>query len=820
MKFLTPFLLLFITTAAFAQTSGGAAGSLAGKVVDAANKPLAYATVTLLKNDSTVANGALTGEDGIFNINGVAFGQYILRVNALGFAPKFVSNIALTATNPAKQLGGIKVASTSQTLDEVEIVGERAMVEMSIDKKVFNVDKNITATGGSATDVLKNVPSLSVDVDGDVSLRGKGATILIDGKPATLLGGDAASALQSLPASSIQSVEVITNPSAKYDAQGVSGIINIITKKDSKLGLNGNASIGAGTRDKYNAALGLNLKNDKWNLFFNSSYRSRKNFQRGYNERALDNGQLVAGSYEDNTRLFAGWFTTLGAEYTFNEKTSLTLTENLNLMQWGNDGNTSYFNYINGLKDSAQIRGTSSLGSPLSSSTSLDFKHKFAKPRQELTSNVTFANTWVTRTQDYTTRYLDGKEQAYRPPMLQSAPGGGSNTSISAQIDYTMPFMGKNGKIDAGLKTQDFWFESNNHATKDTGNGPMPDATLQNNYNYTQQTHAAYISANNGFGKFGYQAGLRMEYSRYDGTAAQLNGLKYSNEFLNLFPSAYVSYKLGKYDNIYLSYIRRIDRPSFWQMMPYVDVSNPQDTSAGNPALIPEFIHNTELSYNRVFEKGHNFFGSIYYQYTQNLIDRVKRFSDNGNSYTRPENLGSGTTYGVELTGKAQILPIWDASLNLNFFENKIDGGNITADNSGRSWFAKLNTNLKLPYSFSLQVSGNYEAPKIGAQGKTQEVYFMDVALKKNLFKNKASITLNVSDIFNTRKYTTVYGFSGSLQTIYRNRETRIGNITFAYRFGSSDTKSGRRNKEQNSMMPTKDRDNIKQNDGGDSGGF
>lgn len=816
MRFLFPFLLLFVTPA-LAQTE---TGSIAGKVIDAHNKPLAYVTVTLLKTDSTIANGALTEENGIFNISAVPFGQYLLRINALGYAPKYMGNIVLTSSKPATQLGNISVASTSQTLAEVEIVGERAMVEMSIDKKVFNVDKNITATGGSATDVLKNVPSLSVDVDGDVSLRGKGATILIDGKPATLLGGDAASALQSLPASSIQSVEVITNPSAKYDAQGMSGIINIITKKDSKLGLNGNASIGAGTRDKYNAALSLNMKNDKWNLFFNSSYRSRRSFQKGYNERALDNGQLIAGSYEDNIRKFVGWFTTIGAEYTFNEKTSLMLTENINLMQWGHGGNTAYFNFLNGLKDSAQIRSANGLGMPITSSTSLDFKHKFAKPRQELTSNITFAHTWSSRTQDYATNYLDGNEQVYRQPMLQSAPGNGYNTSISAQIDYTMPFMGKNGKINAGIKTQDFWFASDNNATRDTGNGPTVDATLQNNYNYTQQTHAAYASTTNSIGKFGYQAGLRLEYSRYNGTAMQLNGLKYSNEFLNLFPSAYISYKMGKYDNIYLSYTRRIDRPSFWQMMPYVDVSNPQDTSAGNPGLIPEFIHNTELSYTKQFEKGHNFFGSIYYQYTQNLIERVKRFSDNGNSYTRPENLGSGATYGLELTGKAQLLPIWDASLNLNFFENKIEGGSITANNSGSSWFAKLNTNLKLPYSFSLQLSGNYEAPKIGAQGKTQEVYFMDIALKKNLLKNKASITLNVSDIFNTRKYTTLYDFTGSQQTIYRNRETRIGNITFAYNFGRSDTKSTRKNREKNTTIPTKERDNIKQNDGGDGGGF
>lgn len=796
-------------------------GKLSGQITDTKNKAVAYATVTLLRSDSTVVNGDLTKEDGSFLIEPTGAGSFLLRVNIVGFREKFIGGISITEAAPEKKMGKLAIDATSSLLKEVQVVGEKAMMEMSVDKKVFNVEKNISSTGGSATDVLKNVPSLAVDVDGDILLRGKETTLLIDGKPATLLGGDVASALQSLPASAIQSVEVITNPSARFDAQGMSGIINIITKKDNRFGLNGNVSLGAGTRNKYNGSLGLNLRNDKWNIFFNSNFRTNRNYQRTTTSLHNEDGSSISRTYEDNLRKHGGWFNTLGAEYTLNERNSVTLTENLNKMAWGNEGLTSYFVYSS--PGDMQTRSNDNLGGPLSSSTSLDLKHKFAKPKQEITTNVTFAKTWVEREQEYVSRSLhlvEGNEIPYGPVITQESPGGGTNTSLNAQSDFTTPFLFKDAKLDAGWKTQLLWFESNNHATIDSGSGPKPDATLQNDYDYTQQIHAAYTSFGGTRGKLGYQAGLRLEYSRYEGTSSRIHDSLYANDFLSLFPSAYLSYKLLKDQAIYLSYTRRTNRPNFFQMMPYVDVSNPVDTSAGNPGLIPEFIHNTELNYSRQFPKGHMIMASAYYQYTQNLIDRIRRFNDEtGKSFSQPRNLHSGLTYGLELTGKAQILPIWDATLNFNFFQNQIHGDSVTANlsNSGSSWFTKLNSNLRLPYGFSLQLSGSYEAPKVAAQGKVEEAYWLDIGIKKNLMNNKATIVLNVSDIFNTRKYTNIYDYGSTYQSVYRDRETRVGNITFSYRFGKAEMKSTGRKKE-GGQTPVKERDNIKQGD--DSQGF
>lgn len=820
--------LFFSTGSSFVFAQAPTSGKVTGSITDAGNKGMGYVTVTLLKQDSSVVNGDLTKDDGSFSIAPTGIGNFILRISGIGAATKYINNINISADALEKNLGTIKAGSTTQQLKGVTVTGEKAAFEMNIDKKTFNVDKNITATGGSATDVLQNIPSVSVDVDGSVSLRGKSSIILIDGKPATLFGGDVTSALQSLPSASIQSVEVITNPSSKYDAQGMAGIINIITKRDKKFGFNGSVTVGAGTRDKYNGSLNLNIKNEKWNIFFNSSARFNRNYNRTTNERSNTGTDDFFSSYDDNIRKFNGFFNSIGAEYIINKKNSVTLTQNLNRMQWGGNGVSNYKVYSGAAIDSTQRRSSYSVGGPLSSSTSLDYKHKFAKEKQELTANATYAKTWVERNQEYETYILNGDGTQRNRTVYQKAPGSGSNASLNAQVDFTTP-LNKKDKLDAGLKTQIVEFESRNTPTIDSGFGAKTDFTLLNIFEYNQQTHAAYTNYGGQRGNWGYQAGLRLEYFSYNGSTQTLMGKSYTTEFLNLFPTAYVSYKLPKDQNIFLSYSRRTNRPHFMQLMPYIDLSNPQDTNMGNPNLKPEFINNMELNYSKSFKKGHNLTASAYYQYTESMIERYRKFYSDGTTFTQPQNLNTGITYGLEMIGKAQLIPIWDATLSFNFFQNEVRGANIdpVLNNSGFSWFSKLNTNLKLPEGFSLQINGNYEAPKVAAQGTLQEVYWLDIAVRKNLLKNKATLVVNVSDIFNTRKYTTTFDYPSYNQTTYRDRETRIGNISFTYRFGSSENgnkeprgmngNSRRGNKEQKNQQ-TKERENLKTDEGSGGG--
>lgn len=806
--------------------------TVSGTITTGKNKPVAYATATLLKQDSSVVNGAVSDDNGRFELK-AATGKYILRISGLGFETKTIPGISIDRGQPVKKLGIITVDASTQVMKEVKIISERPMMEMGIDKKVFNVDKNITAVGGSASDVLQNVPSVSVDVDGNVSLRGKSnVNILIDGKPATLLGGDAASALQSLPASSIDQVEVMTNPSAKYDASGLTGIINIITKKEKKFGTNGTVTLGAGDRDKYNGNLNLNVKNEKWNIYLNSSFRQNQRYRRNTTNTTNKLNPGLSYNYEDNLRIFNGFFNSLGAEYNIDTNNSITLTQNINKMYFGGKGTTYYSQYADESDLlTRRVRNSVTGGGPFSSSSGLAYKHKYKVPDRELSASSTFVRSWMKRKQDYTTNVFDANNDLMSGPVYQRAPGESKNSSLNSRIDYTSPLFTENGKIEAGLRSQMFWLHSLNSPVRDSaGQKQSVDSVLLNGYDYTRQIYAAYTSWSDHVGKFRYQTGLRLEYAYYHGTATSVQGKYYHNKFLNLFPSVFLSYELPASQSVYLSYTRRINRPRFYRLLPYVDLSNPQDTSQGNPALIPEFIRNVELSYNKMYEKGHNIIISGYYQYTKNLITKYKKVYGDGTSYTQRRNLAAGVTYGLELTGQVQLVKkVWDVMLNTNFFRNEIFGTNIdpSIDNSGFSWMGKLNSTLKLPADFSLQVNGNYRSPKIVAQGRRKEVYWIDVALRKSLWDGKANLVLNVSDIFNTRKYTTNYDFLNNWQSSYNDRETRIGRISFTYRFGNTDRKGfGSRKKSDYTPKKTstpatnKDRDKIKDKEDDGGGGF
>lgn len=848
-------LVCFISISVEAQQNAGF-GKVTGRLVGAKKSPISYATVTLLRADSSVAGGDLSQDNGSFTITPTGAGKFVLRVTAIGYKERTIGDVVISQDAPNKAMGNITLSQTEEALKEVQVVGEKAMMEMKVDKKVFNVDKNITTAGGSAADVLQNVPSVSVDADGNLSLRGKSdVTVLIDGKPATLLGSDVPSALQSLSASSIESVEVITNPSAKYDAQGMTGIVNIITKKDKAFGINGNINIGAGTGDKYNAGLGLNAHKKNWNVFLNSNLRINNTWNNVITNR-YDKMLDTAGAldkyytYENVPRHFNGWFNTLGISWDWDKNNSITATGNFNLMQHAFKDYSDYYVMaphdpaMPGVYDTSahlfhQYRYSNSEANLRGISGSLNYKHKFHKKDEEFTMDANYSNFYANRTSDYVTMFYD---PAYDYTINEHAPGSGYNNTFTGSADYVDPLFTKNGKLGLGLKTQINSFSSHNIPVLDS-NGvaatQKTDTTLWAAYNYTQQVHAAYVNWNDQLGKFSYQLGLRVEDAIYDGKNEVPVDTNFHNNFLGLFPSTFISYQLPAQQSVYLNYSRRTNRPNFFQMMPYKDLSNPSTVSVGNPDLIPEFIHNIELSYNKQTKKGDNFIASIYYQNTRNLIERVIRTYNSGEFagrlYSQPMNIASGTTYGLDLTGRFQLLPIWDATLNINAFQNMITVGSTDtsltrylSDTKGFSWFGKLNTNLKLPAGFSLQINGNYESPKVVAQGNVKESYWVDAALKKSFFKGKASLTVNCSDIFKTRKFINEYDLAAYSQEINRIKETRIGNISFTYRFGKTGD-SGAKNPEaqkkkakpaKETAPVEKDRENnLKQGDDDNGGG-
>lgn len=806
--------------------------TIKGKLVTDKKEVVSDASIAVLKTDKGLAGGNLSDESGIFYIESIPSGDYSLKISALGYKEKSINDIHITDEQDTLDLKEIYVAKSENILKTVEVTHEKKMLEMNIDKKTFNVDKNITSTGGNATDVLQNVPSVSVDADGGVSLRGKSnVNILIDGRPATLLAGDVASALQALPAASIESVEVITNPSAKYDAQGSTGIINIVTKANKNQGLNGSVTLGSGTRGKQNGGLNINFRKNKWNIALNSNFRINNNYNRSEtirNNKNNDSGSFTTGDYQ---RVFNGWFNSLTIGYTPNESNTFTFTQNVNTMRFGREGSQEFDLFSRpGDTYSIQERAERFSGGPFSLSSSMNWKHKFAKPKRELTADLNVSTAKTDIEQRLETLTMDGRRNVTYGNVLQEIPSNSAHENLNAQLDYSTPFLSKEGKLELGAKSQNVWFRTSNNPVKTMpDNSSIPDIVLQNEYNYGQYNHAAYASFSDKQNKWSYQGGLRLEYIGYEGQAGTTRKTEYSNHFLNLFPSAYLAYQLGKDQQLYLNYSKRTQRPSFRRMMPYLDISNALDTNSGNPDLKPEFINNIEFAYNLQSKKGHTLLASLYYQYTENLMQNYTKTYADGTSFSQPVNLNSGNTYGLELIGKAQITKPWDATLSTNFFQNTINGSNIdpSVNNEGFSWFAKLNSNYKITRDFSVQIMGNYESAKPTAQGELQKVYWMDIGLRTNLMNNRASLTFNVSDIFDTRKYTTLYNLPDYLQTSYRNRETQIATITFTYKFGKTEwgntggggSRRRRGNDAGNSKKNLTERDSNLQSSGGEEDG-
>ena len=859
--FIIAFLLL-VPHCLFAQSSPDTAkkiGSIRGKLVDAQNQPVSYATVTLLRADSSVVNGDLSQDDGSFKISPTGLGSFFLRIQALGIATRTVS-VQVTADAPDKNMGKVKIAESEHVLSEEVVVGEKPVVEMHVDKKVFNVEKNTTTAGGSAADVLQNVPAVSVDADGNVSLRGKtDVTILIDGKPATLLGSDVASALETMPAGSIESVEVITSPGAKYDAQGSTGIINIVTKKDGRLGVNGTATLGAGTHDKYNGNLGLNVRKGKWNAFVNSSFRLHPNWNSittdRYNNVPVDGIYQNYQTLENAPRAFNGSFNSIGASYDPDKYNSITLTQNINIMAFNFDDNSNYTVYNTtapvtapgGVPSLIENRTTSQSGGPLSASTALDYKHKFKKKDEELSFDATFSNSTIKRTQTYNTAIDTNNTQVtpnkiitLYPDIEETAPSFGVNNTVNIWADYTDPLTAT-GKLSLGFKSQLYWYNSTNTPVIDTGTGytPRVDSSLFAIYNYTQQIHAGYVSWNDQLGKFAYQAGVRVEDNIYDGSGSVPRDTTFHNNYVDLFPSAMISYKLTDNQSIYLTYNRRTNRPGFMQLLPFINLSNPGMVSTGNPGLIPEFIDNVELSYSKTDKRGDNLIFTAYYSYNQNLIETVTTpiSAEQANQYgaskselfSQPINITSGTTYGLEGTGHIQIIKPWDATFSVNFFENQLLIGNSNpeadqylSNNNGFSWFGKINTNIKLPWNFSYQINANYTSDQVIAEGTLKATWWMDMALRKNLWKNKATIIANCSDVFKTHQFITDYSLPEYTETVNRVKETRIGTLTFTYRFGKTDTGKKHGKGDDNKLAPPTEQDrsnNLKDRNDNDNGG-
>ena len=811
--FITFFCLFLSLPLAFTQRPGGGARQeerpkaiIKGKVIDGTNgEPLDYATITILsKKDSALVTGGITDEKGTFTIE-TKMGQYFAQIDFLAFQTKTVSTIPLGKEQFVADLGTIALAADAHTLGEVEVRAEKSQMQMSLDKRVFNVGKDLANTGASAEDILDNVPSVEVDVEGNVSLRGSGnVRILIDGKPSGLVGADNANGLRSLPSNLIDKVEVITNPSARYEAEGMTGIINIVLKKDKKKGVNGSFDVTTGYPANYGVGVNMNFRREKVNFFVNYGLSYRENNGGGltYQERYRDDLTLIQDQTRNHNR--GGWSNSLrfGADYFINKYNTLTGSflyrksdeDNLSTIIYKDYFNTATFDDLQEVTN----RTDNEIENEKAIQYALNYKKTFDKKGQELTATVQYEEDSETEGSDYLERYFDRNNTPIdRPDLLQESNNAESEKQYLFQIDYVNP-ISKEGKFELGLRSsiRDIRNDYEVNEFDDNISQPLLDFRgnpLSNNFKYDEDIHAAYAIYGDKKGKFSYQFGLRGEYSQVVTELIETNELNDRNYF-NLFPSAFFNYEFSEKNAIQLSYSRRIQRPRFWYLNPFFTFSDARNQRTGNPNLDPELTHSTELGFINYFDKG-TITSSAYYRYSEGTISRsVRTVLDDQTTLSRPENLKDEHAYGLEFTVSYTPYKWWRINSDLNFFRAITDGSNISEDLKADTYTMRGRATSRMTFwkEVDMQLRFSYRAPRATPQGRSKAISSIDLAANTDVLKGKGTLTLSVRDIFNTRKYRS----ETFLDDFYSDSEfqwrTRTATLTFNYRLNQKKKRGGR----------------------------
>lgn len=781
-----------------------AIGKISGVVKDASTgKPVEFATVALINmRTKKVETGAIANDKGKFSISEIKLGMYQVKVNYIGYKVKTMGPVKLfpqkyRGDGIEQNLGEIKIQSNAEELGTVTVTAERQTMEIKADRKIFNVEKNITSTGGTALEALQNVPSVDVDQDGNVSLRGSAnVTVFIDGKPSGLTGGGRQAALEQIPASSIKKIEVITNPSAKYDPDGMSGIINIVLKKNVLRGMNGFVNLNVGTNDKYSGSLRLGLRTGAINAYVNYSGNLFNRFMNSTNVRETYNDArdttILLNQTGDGDMQFHSNLLKAGLDINLNEKNTLTFSGLYSIRGFGRDMVTDQINSQR-IANNTTFLSRSFLNNELGSDgNNMDFnagyKRYFNNPDKVLSLDVRHSRSNSVFSSDLALS-----------PRNEDGSAGTGNTSLTinqtdntfnvttAQLDFELP-VNKRVKLEMGWKTTIRNIFNGYSVLNDaTGTGNyIPDLTQNNDFRYDEQVHAAYGIYNHELTKkLSFQVGLRVEQTMSDAVVENTNQ-SYNNQYFNVFPSGFLSYKLNKQGTLTANYSRRINRPRTRALNPFIIRIDANNQFQGNPALLPEFINSYELSYTHIW-KGITLNLTTYFRDIRGNIQRILLEDNVNNIITRSyDNLESGRNYGIEGAFNMRATKWWNFTLSGNFYKTEIDGSNLENElnNEAFSYQAKLLSNFKFSSKLNAQVTGRYRAPIVLAQGELGEVYSIDAAINYKILKNRGTIGFRVSDIFNNRRFAFLTNGTDFTQVGNFKPESRIAFLSFSYRFG------------------------------------
>ena len=772
------FCLLLFTHLSYGQYE------VSGTLIDGNNEEvLQYATVRLLNpSDSTLVTGGVTNESGVFTLSATE-GNYLLESSYL----TYVTSTREINLSENTQLGSIAMYQDQAQIEAVEITGQKSQTTFELDKKVFNVGQDITSVGTDAIDVLSNVPSVTTDIDGNVSLRGsQGVLILINGQQSGLINSGDPNSLKNIPASLIEKVEVITNPSARYDAEGQVGIINIILKKQQQGGLNGSFNLDAGTPERYGGAVNLNYRKNDFNVFtrFGGRYRSRPRVGfTSFDYFSPVNGLTYQENDTDSERTGYGGSGSVGLEYFFKDKQYITAQFDY---ERGRDDNESIVTYDDYIEDRELLRTTQRIDNEEENEEEMEYSIRYNYDidtlGKKVLAQVQYEQSDETELNDFTESVLFGN--GYNP-VQQIAENHENQNEYLFQLDYILPFS-KNTKMEFGAKSTlrdiDTDFE-----VQQLMNGEYETLPNQSNqFQYDEDIHALYAMYGNEEGSLGYQVGLRGEYSDINTRLIETND-ENPRDYFQLFPSAFLTYRTENENAFQASYSRRINRPGFWELNPFLSYTNPRRIWTGNPNLDPEYTNSFELGYLKEWDVT-TLNTSVYYRHTTDVITRITEPIGGDTVQVIPQNLATRNASGFEFLFNSDLTKWLTLDLNTNFFYFTEDGSNIGEqfEAEGFAWFARGTTRFRLPNDLNGQLRFFYRGPRNTTQGDRQALYSLDVGVSKDILNNKGTLSLNGRNLLNSLRFegeTITDTFISESEFQWRPPSAGLG---FSYRFNQS----------------------------------
>ncbi len=775
-------------------TAQNKTGTVYGVAADGGNdNPVPFVNVLLLKvSDSSIVNAATTNKTGRFDITNVADGDYLLKFSCMGFHELIVPGIKISSKGRKLNTGTTAIYSSITDLDEVVITSKKETFNNSVDRKVYNVEKDIMSKSGTAGDLLQNIPSVSVDIDGNVSLRGnQNVMIMINGKTSPMMDKSSATVLDELPANSIERIEVLTNPSASFKPDGTSGIINIVLKKDAGTGFNSNVTFNVGNKSRYNINLNFNYNPGKFNIFGNYGYRQDSRGRVSADNRIQTDANGVKSFYDENGSFNGRPFVnlaTLGAEYNFDKSNKLGITGNYFYSDAERSG-ADYQTYSDANHIMTEKYNRSRVSSELEkeSDANVSFSHNFGKEDHDLEFEYKISHSPEIETNNYSDIFsfpVDALTQYDNDRIDQT------DNKQEITLKYKLPFTEKSS-LEAGYSGE--YLSSDRNLSVNyfdyTTNSLVTDFGKTSDFHLNQDINALYTTYQNEFGDFGFMAGVRLEGATIKPGLLTLD-TTIINNYLNLFPTLHLKYKLTDAASLQLNYSKRVRRPRDEDLNPFPEYQDPRNVRAGNPNLLPEYTNSLEFGC-QVEYSNITFIPGIFYRYTTNRFTQITSQLNDTTLLTTETNLNTDKSGGLELVVSGSVANLFSTQVSLNGFYNQIEASNLgyNVKSSAWSWSGTFSFNFNITKTTMFQLNSNYRSLRLTPQGKSDPSYSVNLGMRQDLFNERVSLILTVSDIFNSMKFKNTLDTPGLYDNSVRARDGRIAFFGVTYHFGKTDKK-------------------------------